>query len=92
MDLETFQRLSEQLAGGRLTHVEFLEVIRQFGDAFPDDANNREEKAKILAVLDRLIENIKSNEEFEKEDLARQIQTWLDGPQDGSDPTGSEDT
>ena len=85
MDLETFQRLSEQLAGGKISHIEFLEVIRQFGEAFqPEDDQNREEKAKILSILDRLIENIKTNDEFEKEDLAQQIQTWLDNPRESN--------
>ena len=87
MDLETFQRLSEQLAGGKISHIEFLQVIRQFGEAFkPSDERNRVEKEKILAILDRLIENIKTDEEFEKEDLAEQIQNWLDNPGQNANP------
>lgn len=81
MDLETFQRLSEQLATGKISNIEFLEVLRQFSDAFkPQDNANREEKTKMLAVLDSLIEKVKTSEAMELEDLAGQVQDWLDNP------------
>lgn len=82
MDFETFQSLCSQLISGKMSHLEFLEVLKQFGAAFePEDEEMMQEKEKMMSMLEDIIGHARVMEREEKEDLADEVEAWLNKPE-----------
>ncbi len=82
MELGIFQKLSSQLTGGKLSHLEFLCILKQCGDAFaPTDKATNLEKKRMMFQLDRMIQRTRVKEEAEKKDLAQAVESWLSKPE-----------
>jgi len=82
MDLETFQKVSSQLINGKMSHLEFLSVLKKCGEAFePHDKETECEKKEMMALLENIIERARNAEDEEKMSLARDVETWLSRPE-----------
>ena len=78
MDLDTFQKLCARLVSGKITHLQFLEILEQFGQAFqPKNKASIEEKEKMMALMADIINQARHLEKEEKERLATEVESWL---------------
>lgn len=81
MDVETFQKLSAQLISGKMSHIEFLRILKQCGEAYePPDTEGALEKEEMMSLLEGMIENAENRDHEEKQGLAQAVESWLGKP------------
>lgn len=81
MEREVFEKLKDQLISNKMSNLDFLNVLKQFGDAYePKDCHARQEKEKMMTMLNNIIEHAETLEVEAQDELASQIASWLENP------------